>query len=146
MVQFGDKNCSSMLALCTHAAWDAYNYANRVESHKALLKPESPHSPSFPPPHSWSLLFGCGENQQFWMAAKAGSFSRHPFVIRDTSGKEVSWGNILKVGVWWNGNPCQRICPISHCMSMYSSAYSGRFSLSAGWSQMASSVVKYQHS
>lgn len=96
MVQFGDKNCSSMLALCTHAAGDAYNYANRVESHKALFEAEKPCSPPryysalfscVEPPRSYSALIVCGENPQIWMAAKAGLCSRRAFVIRDAPGK-----------------------------------------------------------
>ncbi len=55
-----------------------------------------------PPPHSCTPLFGCGENPQFWMAAKAGLCSRRAFVIRDAPGTEASWGNISKVGAGWN--------------------------------------------
>lgn len=43
-----------MLALCIHAARDAYIYANCVESHKALSKPGTPH---FSPPFLLPLLF-----------------------------------------------------------------------------------------
>lgn len=109
MVQFGDKTWSSMLALCTHAAWDAYNYANHVESHKALFKPENPLFSFFFPPLSRSALWGCRENTQLWMAAKEGSCSRRAFVIRDTLGKQASWGNISKVGTGWNGMPFDRV-------------------------------------
>lgn len=49
---------------CTHAAPDAYIYANCVESHKALSKPETPHfSPLFllPPLTLVLSLVLCGE-------------------------------------------------------------------------------------
>lgn len=62
MVQFRDKTQSSMLALCTHAAQDAYIYVNCAESHKTLLKTGNPH---FSPPsssHSCSSLCICEEN------------------------------------------------------------------------------------
>lgn len=52
--------------------------------------------------HVCSALCDCGENQQCWMATKAGLCSRCAFVIRDTPGKEASWGNILQARMGWN--------------------------------------------
>lgn len=112
MVQFGDKTWSSMLALCTHAAWDAYNYANRVESHKALFKPENPHSSFFFPPHSCSALWLWRKHTVFDGAAKAGSCGSRAFVIRDTPVKQTSWGNISKVGTRWNGSFFDRVVSV----------------------------------
>lgn len=105
MVQFWDKNWSSMLALCTHAAWDAYNYANSVEGYKALFTP--PPHPSLAPPPPLFLLFSAlwlRENPQFWKAVKAGLCSRRAFVIRHAPGKKASRGNISKVETGWNGS------------------------------------------
>lgn len=99
MVQFGDKKWSSMLALCTHAAWDAYNYANAVESHKASFKPENP-----PPSLLLSPLQAAEETHSFGWQRRQCLCSGCAFVIRDVPGKTASWENISKVGTGWNGS------------------------------------------
>lgn len=129
MVQFGDKNCSSMLALCTHAVGDAYNYANRVESHKALFEAEKPCSP----PRYYSALFSCVEpppllfcTHCLWRkptdldGSEGGLVQQACICNKRRTGKEASRGNISKVRAGWNGsfltelNPSAAVCLCIH--------------------------------
>lgn len=122
-----------MLALCTRAAWDAYNYANHVESHKALFKPENPPPPTrLPPPYS--LLFST-----LWLwrkptvldGSEGGLVQQACICNKKTRREGRQAGEIFQkweqdeMEALWQG--C--VCSISPCVSMYSSTYSTEWSV-----------------
>lgn len=117
MVQFRDETWSSMLAPCTHTAWDAYNYANYAESLKALFGAENPYF-SHPTSVRHTVAVECG---------------RLAFVIGNTPGEEAGWGNISKAGTGWNKKLSDRVLPVSSCWCIHRHASSTHTIVCCKW-------------